>query len=119
MHFYDQFKNQLKESKLINELEYLHKKWEGLFKKYKQIKRRNNNCKGCLTPWTHKNCFYLGFCKTCRNKRDTLGKIKVELPKYKNKNLKFVRRYDEEYLQFCIKNKTRQHDIFNEYINYF
>lgn len=118
-HFYDQFLDQCKQNcNLMSKINDYREKWEYLMQLYKFKTTKRNSCKVCDAKWTHNRCFYRGLCKDCKQKQNEVGNVKVVLPKYKNKTISYVYKFDKDYVHFCIQNKTRQHNLFEDYAKY-
>jgi hypothetical protein len=99
------------------EFKILYEKW---LKIQSIIKNKNQKCVKCNAKNTGKRCLYKGLCKHCRYSKKKLLKTKIQLPKYKGKTIKIACRDETfiDYVNFCIKNKTRQYEIFKEYLTY-
>ncbi|DAC81793.1 TPA_asm: hypothetical protein [Monosiga MELD virus 2] len=116
--FYDAFIEQNQHDvSMTMKIEEFRKLWEELQWKYKYLKKKHVQCKKCKSPWTHNRCFYKGLCTDCRDDLKDLLSTKIVLNKYYGKTLKDMSD-DIDYMNFCIKNKTRQSDLFKEYITF-
>jgi len=88
-----------------------------ILKDFQMIKNKYKKCLHCKKDWTHKRCFHKGLCKECKQEYNKILNTKIILNKYVGRKLKDIKN-ERRYLDFCIEKKTRQHQLFTDYLNF-
>lgn len=115
MQFYDSFMEEHQaDPSMMEEIEHFKAWKDEAEKQYSLIMYANKKCTHCSTPWTHKHCFHKGMCKPCKAEYKGLLNTKIVLHKYKGETMKTMKE-DTKYMEFCIENKTRQSDLFQQF----
>jgi hypothetical protein len=118
MQFYDEFMEQYKDNELMKDEIKKFKEWkEKGDRDHNILKCRHIKCTHCGIPWSKPRCFHSGLCVPCKKEYNDLLKTKIELPRFKGKNLKDMKE-EAWYMEWCVKKGTRQADIFKQFIDF-